>query len=124
MENTIVLPEDTDAADKALDKLLVHPAPAIHLFLFGSAKPINDFAALADSVANGALRKVVRRNHYEDIIKRFTGLPISPGLPPVDSPDVIGFSISGGLVVADVIRAADTLDMLRATDAFIIAEGT
>jgi len=124
LPNTIVLPEDKDAANEKLNEILIHPAPAIFLFIFGTSQPIEDFAQAADGMAAGALRRVVRRSGYIDILNRFIGLPMNPGLPPLNSPDIVGFSTSGGLVVADVVRAADTLDAVRADDAFIRAEGT
>jgi hypothetical protein len=124
LSNTIVLSEDKDAANEELNQILIHPAPAIFLFIFGASEPVEEFAQVADSMASGALRRVVRRSGYVDILNRFINLPKNPGLPPLDSPDIVGFSTSGGLVVADVVRSADTLDAMRADDAFIRAEGT
>lgn len=120
--NTIVLPEDTASANQELDNLLVDPAAAVYLFIFGDSNAVTSFAAAADGAADGALRKVVRRNSYADILNRFTALQSNPGLPSLTAPDLVGFSVSGHLVVTDVIRSGDQLDAMRAGDAFLRGE--
>jgi hypothetical protein len=122
LPNTIVLPEDTNGANQMLDQLLVDPAAAIYLFIFGNSQQITQFAAAADGVASGALRKVVRRSQCADILNRFTALQIDPALPPLSSANLVGFSTSGHLFIADVILGSDMLDVVRASDAFMRAE--
>jgi hypothetical protein len=121
-ENPVVLPEDTNGAAARLDQLLVDPAPCTFLFIFGASAEINTFATLAVAASGGALRRVVRRSQYQDIVARFTNLQTAQGLPAVDSAGVVGFSTSGHLIVADVIVAGDTLNKARAIQSFIQAD--
>jgi len=123
VSNTITLPEETNAAKQALDQLLVDPAKAIYLFLFGDSQQVKAFAVIADAACGGALCKVVRRSRFNDLLDRFKELAIDPGLPSLSSPDVIGFSTSGHLIISDVVRSGDTLNAMRAADALTLAEG-
>lgn len=123
MSNTITLPEDTAGANAKLDELLVDPAAAIYLFIFGSTDAINAFAKEADDAAGGAARRVVRRSQCADILPRFQALKIDPEAGDLSSPSMVGFSTSGHLVIADVVLSTETLDSARAAEAFILAEG-
>ena len=121
-ENPVVLPEDTNGATARLNQLLVDPAPCTFLFIFGSSPEINTFSTLAVAASGGALRRVVRRSRFDDIVARFTSLQAAQGLPAVDSAGVVGFSTSGHLIVSDVIVAGETLNKARAVQAFIQAD--
>src|SRR3954468_12773451 len=123
LPNTIILPEDTAGAIQNLNALLVEPAAAIYLFIFGDSETIQAFAADADVVAGGALRRVVRRSTASGLMARFTALPKDPDAGDLASPHMIGFATSGHLVIADVILSTEALTDMRASDAFILAEG-
>lgn len=123
MSNTITLPEDTAGAKAQLGKLLVDPAEAVYLFIFGSTDAINAFAKEADDAAGGADRRVVRRSQCKDILASFQALKIDPEAGDLNSPSMVGFSTSGDIVIADVVLSTENLNSARAAEAFMLAEG-
>lgn len=119
----IDLPENTNDAIRKLDELLVVPPQAIYFFIFGQSRAINCFASLAEQEKEGMLREVVRRSQFSDIAKLFVNLEKDPDLPELNPNKVIGFSTSGRLIISDVITSSDTLNIARAVQAFVYAEG-
>jgi hypothetical protein len=123
LSNTITLPEDTNGANAKLDALLVDPAAAVYLFIFGETAQIEQFGVDADGVAGGALRRVVRRSKVADLMDRFKALKLDPEAGDLGSNDLVGFSTSGHLVISDVVLSTESLNSMRAADAFMQAEG-